>query len=683
MKAALSKSLLMTALITGSVMNFGSAAFAEDVQGLQEFTLDPMVVTAQRMENHDLDTPATVDVITKERIENSGAGSAFEVLRNALGVMSSTQGPNGAALGSMTSRIVIRGVDKGTLVMVDGVPMNQDGKYNLEDIPADMIEKIEVVRGGGAVLYGSEANGGVVNIITKNQAHNSVKVSAGNYGRERYSVAVGSNCFNAVATFEDRGTVENMTTTIEKKGMKGAKSFQHYDYKEGESKGIMWNYNINDNVKFTHNYSENNNVVDIMDNTYLDSPYQRKDYTDHNNTFALNIDDKHGFTSNISYGTQERNYDQITWNKNGSIKQDIKYSWRKGHNTNLNVQKVFDVNDEDKFLIGASFKREDLDVYNSPSKKMGSRPAKPERTGAYNRDVYSLYASYDWKMTDEDNLIVNMRETFVRNANGDNTDKETNITTKTVQENQSKFTPEIQYIKKLTDNSSFYAKAGKSFRLPELTKIFGGSVMLPSVNLKPEQGTHYEVGYKLNENNRSWRVAFFNYDIKDAIEIESGSASTGDIVYNNTDIKNTGVELSLNVKHNDNVDSFWGISYSNPQQKSFSSDDKEGGQWIKYNNQLQLNMGVNYHKDKFSSALSANYIGLRSNGTTDGDTRLKPALYTDLHFSYAPEKNQKAFLHINNLLDRKDYTTNNGPDRDTYGYYTMGINFMVGYEYNF
>lgn len=683
MKAALSKSLLMTALITGSVMNFGSAAFAEDVQGLQEFTLDPMVVTAQRMENHDLDTPATVDVITKERIENSGAGSAFEVLRNALGVMSSTQGPNGAALGSMTSRIVIRGVDKGTLVMVDGVPMNQDGKYNLEDIPADMIEKIEVVRGGGAVLYGSEANGGVVNIITKNQAHNSVKVSAGNYGRERYSVAVGSNRFNAVATFEDRGTVENMTTTIEKKGMKGAKSFQHYDYKEGESKGIMWNYNINDNVKFTHNYSENNNVVDIMDNTYLDSPYQRKDYTDHNNTFALNIDDKHGFTSNISYGTQERNYDQITWNKNGSIKQDIKYSWRKGHNTNLNVQKVFDVNDEDKFLIGASFKREDLDVYNSPSKKMGSRPAKPERTGAYNRDVYSLYASYDWKMTDEDNLIVNMRETFVRNANGDNTDKETNITTKTVQENQSKFTPEIQYIKKLTDNSSFYAKAGKSFRLPELTKIFGGSVMLPSVNLKPEQGTHYEVGYKLNENNRSWRVAFFNYDIKDAIEIESGSASTGDIVYNNTDIKNTGVELSLNVKHNDNVDSFWGISYSNPQQKSFSSDDKEGGQWIKYNNQLQLNMGVNYHKDKFASALSANYIGLRSNGTTNGDTRLKPALYTDLHFSYAPEKNQKAFLHINNLLDRKDYTTNNGPDRDTYGYYTMGINFMVGYEYNF
>ena len=88
-----------------------------------------MVITAQRMETKDLKTPAAVEVVTKEKIENSGAGSAYDVLQNALGVMSSAQGPNGAAMGSMTSKIIIRGVDKGTLVMVDGVPMNQDGKY--------------------------------------------------------------------------------------------------------------------------------------------------------------------------------------------------------------------------------------------------------------------------------------------------------------------------------------------------------------------------------------------------------------------------------------------------------------------------------------------------------------------------------------------------------------------------
>ena len=669
----------MTALITGSVIWGGTNVFAEE---LQEYTLDPMVITAQRMETKDLQTPAAVEVVTKEKIENSGAGSAYDVLQNSLGIMSSAQGPNGAAMGSMTSKIIIRGVDKGTLVMVDGVPMNQDGKYNLEDIPSEMIEKIEIVRGGGSVLYGSEATGGVVNIITKNTVKNSVKVSAGNYGRERYAVSVGADRFNATASLENRGKIANMTTTVKNTAM-GKTSYRHFDYVKGESKGILWNYNINDNVKFTHNYVENNNVMDIIDNTYLKSPYQRKEYDDHNNTFALAIDDKHGFTSNISYGTQERNYDQTTWNSKGAISSAIKYSWRKGHNTNINVQKVFDVNEKDKFLVGASFKREDLDVYNSKTKKMGNNPEKPERTGAYNRDIYSLYASYDWQMTDVDKLIVNLRETFVRNAKGDNTDLSTGITTKTVQMNQSKFTPEIQYIHDLTDNSSFYAKAGKSYRLPELTKIFGGSVILPSVDLKPEHGVHYEMGYKLNEANRSWRLAIFNYDIKDAIESISGSAQAGNLVYSNTDVKNTGVELSLNVKHNDNLDSFWGVTYSNPKQKSFKTDNSAGGEWIKYNNQFQFNMGVNYHADKFASALSANYIGMRTDGTSAVHDRMKPALYTDLHFSYAPEKNQKAFLHINNLLDRKDYTTSKGPDETTYGYYTTGINFMVGYEYSF
>ena len=679
MKSNFSKGLLMTALITGSVIWGGTNVFAEE---LQEYTLDPMVITAQRMETKDLQTPAAVEVVTKEKIENSGAGSAYDVLQNSLGIMSSAQGPNGAAMGSMTSKIIIRGVDKGTLVMVDGVPMNQDGKYNLEDIPSEMIEKIEIVRGGGSVLYGSEATGGVVNIITKNTVKNSVKVSAGNYGRERYAVSVGADRFNATASLENRGKIANMTTTVKNTAM-GKTSYRHFDYVKGESKGILWNYNINDNVKFTHNYVENNNVMDIIDNTYLKSPYQRKEYDDHNNTFALAIDDKHGFTSNISYGTQERNYDQTTWNSKGAISSAIKYSWRKGHNTNINVQKVFDVNEKDKFLVGASFKREDLDVYNSKTKKMGNNPEKPERTGAYNRDIYSLYASYDWQMTDVDKLIVNLRETFVRNAKGDNTDLSTGITTKTVQMNQSKFTPEIQYIHDLTDNSSFYAKAGKSYRLPELTKIFGGSVILPSVDLKPEHGVHYEMGYKLNEANRSWRLAIFNYDIKDAIESISGSAQAGNLVYSNTDVKNTGVELSLNVKHNDNLDSFWGVTYSNPKQKSFKTDNSAGGEWIKYNNQFQFNMGVNYHADKFASALSANYIGMRTDGTSAVHDRMKPALYTDLHFSYAPEKNQKAFLHINNLLDRKDYTTSKGPDETTYGYYTTGINFMVGYEYSF
>lgn len=52
-----------------------------------------MIVTASRMEKMDLDTAAAVEVIDNERIEKSGAGNAFEVLRGALGIFASSQGP--------------------------------------------------------------------------------------------------------------------------------------------------------------------------------------------------------------------------------------------------------------------------------------------------------------------------------------------------------------------------------------------------------------------------------------------------------------------------------------------------------------------------------------------------------------------------------------------------------------
>lgn len=80
--------------------------------------------------------------------------------------------------------------------------------------------------------------------------------------------------------------------------------------------------------------------------------------------------------------------------------------------------------------------------------------------------------------------------------------------------NLNKFTPEIQYIKKLNDDSSVYTKVGKSFRLPELTRIYGSSVILSANELKPEQGTHYEIGYKLNSGKTAWVLLCINMILK-------------------------------------------------------------------------------------------------------------------------------------------------------------------------
>ena len=657
------KGLLMTALITGSVVWGGTAVFAEE--NLAEYTLDPMLITAQRMETKDLDTPAAVDVITREQVEKNGGASAFEVLRQSIGVSLTSQGPNGVSYGSMTSDATIRGVDRGTLVLLDGMPLNQDGKYNLEDIPTDIIEKIEIVRSGGSVLYGSEASGGVINIITRKNVGNKIKVSAGNLGRQSYSLTVGADQFSAVAYLDKRGKIDK-TSTIAESGRK-TKVKKYYQYDDGERKGIRWNYKLNDNLTFTHAYSINENNVSQVNpdsSKYNHGLVQHNEYKDTDNSFLVNFDDKNGFKVLASYGTQEKNYDQSIWDAKGKTTSSGLYSWRKGHNTNLDVQKAFDMGDN-KLLIGASYKKEDMDIFASSGLKYG-------KNANYSRDTYSIYASYGWHMTDQDTLDINLRQTFAKDCEG----KYGDVTEPS--KNLNKFTPEIQYVKKLNDDSSVYAKVGQSFRLPELTKIYGSSVIMPSSELKPEQGTHYEMGYKLNEGNAAWRLALYKYEIKDSIESQ-GSASAGDLSYYNADVKSYGVELTCDVQHDDYFSSSYGIAVSNPKQKN------NNGEFKKYGDRLQLNAGVNYNRDKVAASLMANYYGKRldSDVKAHAEYKVKPALYTDFHMSYAPEKNQKFFLHVNNIFDREDYTTNTAPDPERLGYISVGRNFMVGYEYSF
>ena len=156
-------------------------------------------------------------------------------MQDTLGVTASSYGFNGTNQGTMTSKIMVRGVQDGTLVLVDGIPLNMDGRYNLDDIPSDAIERIEVVKGGGSVLYGSEATGGVINIITKKQLRNKIKVATGNYGKERYDISIGAGKFNLLAGLENRGEAKNL------KGLgynKAPEKESVYDYGKGERQSM-------------------------------------------------------------------------------------------------------------------------------------------------------------------------------------------------------------------------------------------------------------------------------------------------------------------------------------------------------------------------------------------------------------------------------------------------------------
>ena len=218
------------------------------------YTLDPIIVTAERTNTKELKTPAAVEIITDKQIRETGAANMQEALKFSTGIITSSQGPRGLSQGTMTAKAVIRGVEKGTLVLVNGVPMNQSGMYNLQDIASDSVEKVEIVRGGGAVLYGSEASGGVINIITKGTRDTKVKAGFGNYGQQNYAVsAQAGDKFGITYSYDHMGKVDHISHPDG-----GRPAGMYYNIIRAEHNYVDWRYNITDDLYFTHAYSENN-----------------------------------------------------------------------------------------------------------------------------------------------------------------------------------------------------------------------------------------------------------------------------------------------------------------------------------------------------------------------------------------------------------------------------------------
>lgn len=635
-------------------------------QELQEFSLDTLVVTASRVQQKDIESASSVEVIDAESIAGSGAGNAFSVLQHALGVTTLAPGPSGMSMGSLTSKVEIRGVDKGTLVLVDGAAINQDGKYNLEDIPADLIEKIEIVRSGGSVLYGSEATGGVINIITKkNLMHSSVKAAYGTYGQQRYAAQVGAGRLSINASAAHRGQLSNYADI----------AGDSYSYLRGRQQALHVNYRLNEAWTLTQSYAHNEHRVRAE---RLGLTTSGNIYEDEDNRLLVQYD-RDGWKGFAAYGTQEKSYDYLAYH-NGAYVSTQQANWRKGHNLELDVQKSWELGAGNTLLVGANYKREDLDIYSS------SVYTRQKYRSNYKRNVYALYASYGLQLAEKTRVNLNARETWATDAHAVQQNLSTaveNFSTGNTQRvdnsTERRFTPEVQLVQRLTENESLYAKAGKSFRLPNLTQLYGSGAIQPLSGLRPESGVHYELGYKRDGARDALRIALFKYALKDAISYKSGDSLLGTVEYDNKSLRNAGVELAYSVQHNENLSSQWGAAWSNPE---LGGSERSDADWVDVRSRYQLSGSVRYKEEKFSAQLAANFIGgLRGNDASE--TRLRPQLFTDAHFAYAPTQREKFALHINNLFDRRDLTNAGAARGREIYYYSAGRNFLVSYEYSF
>lgn len=145
--------------------------------------LNQIVVTGSRREQRLADVAVTTEVVSREAIAATGAADLAAVLTEQTGIQFQGGMPSGAG-------IMLQGLSsERVLVLLDGQPMagRIAGNFDLARIPSDIVERIEVVKGPQSALYGSEAMGGVVNVITRRpgaaRLGGSARVTAGSEGR--------------------------------------------------------------------------------------------------------------------------------------------------------------------------------------------------------------------------------------------------------------------------------------------------------------------------------------------------------------------------------------------------------------------------------------------------------------------------------------------------------------------
>lgn len=178
-------------------LNHAAVAAAEDLPQ-ESVVMDEVVVTATKTPEKRKDIPNAVIVIDQKDIQASGAQSIGELLANEPGIDWRTYGNYGGA----SQEIQIRGMKgNATQVLVNGVNVASPslGVANVGKIPIDNIERIEIVKGSGSLLYGSGAMAGTVNIITKSPSKDQMdlKVGVGYGSQDTYRLAAENGMFVA------------------------------------------------------------------------------------------------------------------------------------------------------------------------------------------------------------------------------------------------------------------------------------------------------------------------------------------------------------------------------------------------------------------------------------------------------------------------------------------------------
>ena len=638
-----------------------------DDETLPTYLHGEVVVTATRTRKKDIDVPAATTVITAEDIKQSGAANASDALEKVNGFVYKSFGPNGAAMGAMTNEVNVRGLKGGALVLMNGNPIAWRGKYNLDQIPASQIERIEIVKGSGSVLYGSEAVAGVINIITKKKSTNEVHAGFGNYGQRSYGVTLGDDKFGFYYNYDKFGRRDKLTyTDYEQARLHAQTRTDIYDIVK-QNMGVT--YRVNPRLDFQVGYYETegkySRTITAVDNTHgptaaqhirIGEPYNRRKYETKQYITQLNYrDSKWKGSLFFNTGTLEFKGPSYFNSRTGLRTPNGRYHTREKNMTyGIDMQRTWRVNPKSTAILGVDLMHERFADIPTDASTDNTR---------YSRNNWGVFGQWEQRFDERNTGIFGLRETWTTGAARG--------------QNYHNLSASAQWLHKLNRENSVYLNVSQSFVMPTFAQMYpNNDRQMAAPDLRPQKGVNYEIGWKQKHNGHSWKAALFHMRVKDNITAKVNRiGGRAEYQYTNEDFRNIGLELSNEIQGTHGFSYNWGLTWQNPQTKS----SKKMLGWERTFGRIQLTGGVTYKKDKWTSSLSASYLADRVQSPSDAPAyRSKPYLLTTWNTTYAPDENSELSLRIDNVLNRNDTTMHSGSE-----YYVAPINYLLRYSYKF